>query len=816
MATVLLTQTVNEPREFKLLFKKLTGYSPYPWQVRLLQSLSAGQPVRDLYIPTAGGKTGVIPVWLCTVIMQLREGTLRAPRRLYYAVDRRIVVDQSEIVARDLQTAIQQDGELLSLLSKHSLTEGLVVSVLRGQRVTEQEAIISDPSAFAVVVCTPDMLFSRLLFSAYGCSHRVTSREAGLVGQDAYLVLDEAHMSPAAANVLRFVSELQKQELKRSSEANPKPFAYTCMTATPRSLLDSSLHLGEEDLHQLSPKLKAHKAVKLTEVPDKEKLDSILRIIEQQSGWSRLIVYVEKPADAARLCNRLQKNYDVKLLTGTMRGLEKSRVVGNLSEFHQGATREGQHVLICTSAGEVGLNISCDFMITELTFAERLAQRFGRLNRWAEDKQSFGYILRFVKDRKKEEKEDDYQVAIEATISYLKSLPTQDGWMDLSTYTLYTNPIPAGAFGPEKPSLSLNEAMIAHLANTSAVSVPVDHFIRGSSFEYNVNIVVRKKQETDALLRMTYDELQEYVAAVAVWNDELLKDTATNLKKALSERGEMLFVSAGGEARRVDFDTVDPYKLAAGTLYISENLNLVNKQGMFDEHGGGEGDIFAQVQSNYRRFVRTEEGFLCLDTGETVEADTTRELVKTLGTADGLKFKVIFDVEGLVYAKQVESRRNVKMTLAAHTAKAQHVAEELLTILPLPMRGSVASAAHHHDDGKAHWLWQLASRGSSDGEPLAKVGYFDNPSMLEGMRHELVSVLCTAGLDDLAGWLILSHHGRCRPFFQQKSYDPDRPEQSAELNAKLPAVLEKLNEKFGYWGLAYLEALVRAIDINSE
>src|SRR5437868_15402091 len=99
MATATIPKT--EEQDFTLLFEKLTGYSPYPWQVRLFESQNAGQPVRDLYIPTAGGKTGVIPVWLCTVFLQLKEGTLTAPRRLYYAVDRRIVVDQSEVVAQD-------------------------------------------------------------------------------------------------------------------------------------------------------------------------------------------------------------------------------------------------------------------------------------------------------------------------------------------------------------------------------------------------------------------------------------------------------------------------------------------------------------------------------------------------------------------------------------------------------------------------------------------------------------------------------------------------------------------------------------------
>src|SRR5438552_876478 len=102
MATATLEMQSVE-QEFASLFTRLTGFEPYPWQTRFFQSLNMNHPVESLYIPTAGGKTGVIPVWLCTVLLQLKKGTLAVPRRMYYAVDRRVVVDQSEIVARDLQ-----------------------------------------------------------------------------------------------------------------------------------------------------------------------------------------------------------------------------------------------------------------------------------------------------------------------------------------------------------------------------------------------------------------------------------------------------------------------------------------------------------------------------------------------------------------------------------------------------------------------------------------------------------------------------------------------------------------------------------------
>jgi CRISPR-associated helicase Cas3 len=141
--------------------------------------------------------------------------------------------------------------------------------------------------------------------------------------------------------------------------------------------------------------------------------------------------------------------------------------------------------------------------------------------------------------------------------------------------------------------------------------------------------------------------------------------------------------------------------------------------------------------------------------------------------------------------------------------------------LPPDVAESIIEASRWHDAGKKHPLWQMAARGGVDGDLLAKTGrsYFYNPRLLGGMRHELVSALDYlegAKNDELALWLILSHHGRSRPFFQAQAYDPDRASESAELNARVPFIYERLTLSHGPWGLAWMEALLRGIDIQSE
>jgi CRISPR-associated endonuclease/helicase Cas3 len=101
-----------------------------------------------------------------------------------------------------------------------------------------------------------------------------------------------------------------------------------------------------------------------------------------------------------------------------MRGLEKGKL--NLSPFKQGASCEKQSVLICTSAGEVGLDVSCNILITEFTYVERLLQRLGRLNRWGECSTAYGYVLKVAKKKAEVEKDSDNRRALTATLDYLE------------------------------------------------------------------------------------------------------------------------------------------------------------------------------------------------------------------------------------------------------------------------------------------------------------------------------------------------------------------------------------------------------------
>ena len=99
-------------------------------------------------------------------------------------------------------------------------------------------------------------------------------------------------------------------------------------------------------------------------------------------------------------------------------------------------------------------------------------------------------------------------------------------------------------------------------------------------------------------------------------------------------------------------------------------------------------------------------------------------------------------------------------------------------------------------------------------------------TQLGNYRHELGSLIdaekemefaaLSPEAKDLTLHLIAAHHGRARPHFPQKEVfdpDPDNPLSHAKKIAdEVPLRFERLQRRYGRWGLAYLESLLRAAD----
>ncbi len=381
----------NDRIQFDAAFEALTGHPPFPWQRRLFERLAGGGACDALDVPTGLGKTSVIHVWLLAHL--LGNASSRPPLRLVYVVNRRTIVDQATAIAEELWDKIDKHPELKAAwdsrfcngkLEDGKLNAKLEVSTLRGAKADRGEWLLS-PHRPAIIVGTVDMIGSRLLFNAYRAGRWQRSRHAGLLGRDALLVHDEAHLSKPFQKLIEWVRESQPQGDRR--------LLVMPMSATGAAADGNILRIDQQDrkVEIAKAKLRAVKSVHLhaqeTDFP------SQLAALATQArpSPSRIIVFVKMPDLATKVRNKLAgKPYhvpedQVALLTGTIRGHERDELVEKpvLQHLLNGWRDEQPRTeyLIATSAGEVGADFDADHMVCDLSTLDAMIQRFGRVNR---------------------------------------------------------------------------------------------------------------------------------------------------------------------------------------------------------------------------------------------------------------------------------------------------------------------------------------------------------------------------------------------------------------------------------------------------
>src|SRR6516225_9172186 len=161
--------------EFAAFFHAVHGYDPFPWQARLAkQVFAAGWPTKPLDAPTAAGKTATIDIAIFHLALEANHGLKRrAPLRILFVVDRRLIVDdayeRATTIAEKLARA--KTGVLARVaarLQQFAEDEKLpvVVTRLRGG-VPKEPDWVRTPAQPTVIVSTVDQVGSRLLFRGY-------------------------------------------------------------------------------------------------------------------------------------------------------------------------------------------------------------------------------------------------------------------------------------------------------------------------------------------------------------------------------------------------------------------------------------------------------------------------------------------------------------------------------------------------------------------------------------------------------------------------------------------------------------------------
>lgn len=542
-------------------FQALWGQPPFAWQSALAEQVLAG--VQDnkcqawpdaIALPTASGKTACIDIAVFALAMQGKrstgQGAPMAPRRIFFVVDRRVIVDEALDRARQLASKLQyaRDGVLktvadrLRRIAAGSLTPEceidtagllpLAVQALRGGQMRSDDWATS-PLQPAVVASTVDQVGSRLLFRGYGVGHGMWPVHAGLVGNDALILLDEAHCAEPMLQTLQAVQRYRRV----AAQAVPAPFELAVLSATPPPGLQSVFRdtsLQTRDLgHPLGRRQLASKPARLV-LADKGKgrgastvrLEITTALAEQAqqlaaaamatgggAGAPATVVFCNRVDTARRVHAMLLKHCkDVSLLTGRMRPIDKDDIVAQALAplgTRQAATRRLSvpSFVVATQTLEVGADLDFDLLVSECASLDALRQRFGRLNRGGRAIESRAVIVAAAAQLAEDADDPVYGPALRATWQTLQQWAEPDGAVDFGIAALAPRLAliadPAALKAPSAQAPVLLPAHLDALAQTSPVPQPspdVGLFLHGPrSGPADVQVCWRSDLDIDKL-----------------------------------------------------------------------------------------------------------------------------------------------------------------------------------------------------------------------------------------------------------------------------------------------------------------------------
>jgi CRISPR-associated endonuclease/helicase Cas3 len=477
-----------------------------------------------LALPTAAGKTSTIDIAVFALALQagkpLRDRT--APLRIFFVIDRRLVVDQAANHARRLKDALVNPDsnhlvrELAAALRQFGGMSPLHVTALRGGMYRD-DTWVKTPNQPTVCVSTVDQVGSRLLFRGYGLSAYAQPIHAALVGNDVLYLLDEAHLSQPFLETIQAVQRYRVAPWAECSLGGP--FHVIEMSATPHSR-GERFGLSAEDHtdSELSRRLSTPKPARLKEAARFE-VEAAEHAIQAQTGTVKVVgVVVNRVASAREVFSRLPgKPFEDKvLLTGRIRPWDREALLRCcLDRMRAGRQRTPQDrplFVVATMTVEVGADLDFDCLITEAATLPALRQRFGRLDRLGRFGHAAGHILL----RKSKGPDPIYGEDLARTWDWLKAQAHQRGGMiDFGINALDALIRSAGSPPPEpapQPGPVLFPAHLDAWVQTSPAPQPspdVAPFLHGADALGLADVQVVWRADLDA------EQQQDWVETVA-------------------------------------------------------------------------------------------------------------------------------------------------------------------------------------------------------------------------------------------------------------------------------------------------------------
>lgn len=339
----------------------------YPHQLRVRELLQAGRNV-ILQAPTGAGKTraAIEPFLHSANLARYGDGGF-LPSKLIYSVPMRVLAKQFEV----------EWGKSLEKFNTKKRLE-LKKSIQTGDMPHDPEL------AKNLIFATIDQTLSSFLMAPYGLSRGRANLNLGAL-LTSYLVFDEFHLYdpdstlPTTLQMLRMLKGIT-------------PFVL--MTATFSDVLVREL------AHKLDAEVVGLDADDRTAFATLRSQRKTRRyharrepltpgaVLEAHRG--RSIVICNTVARARAMARRLQAqaagNTEVILLHSQFLREDRDRIEDDLRrQFGKGGSESGSVIVVATQAIEVGVDITCTAMHTELAPANAIIQRAGRCARYEGD-----------------------------------------------------------------------------------------------------------------------------------------------------------------------------------------------------------------------------------------------------------------------------------------------------------------------------------------------------------------------------------------------------------------------------------------------
>ncbi|WP_447977334.1 type I-G CRISPR-associated helicase/endonuclease Cas3g [Candidatus Nitrospira bockiana] len=335
---------------------------------------------------------------------------------------------------------------------------------------------------------------------------------------------------------------------------------------------------------------------------------------------------------------------------------------------------------------------------------------------------------------------------------------------------------------------------------------------------------------TSELLETETFRVVEWIAARAesVWKQPADQETATNRPRLHGQDVVVFVLDPDGSLRKTlslaELKSPEDKKLKGATLVVDARLGGL-KNGLLDENvptppkTADDNDWLGEGVVGFR--VRSVEASAAFTRDR-----NWRERFRFASdvTEDGEASRWLL-VEKWRHDAATEEDRSAAnpQLLDEHECWAEECARRLAEALRLEEEGEnlLALAARLHDEGKRAERWQRAFNALKNGIYGKTEGPI-NYRLLDGYRHELGSLLRIEDDErvkklcpeqhDLLLHVIAAHHGFARPVINTSGCDDKPPSMLEEKAVEIALRFARLQGRWGPWGLAWWEALLRAAD----